>query len=328
MQHHPGAQIQDRLQWLDLLQRTQSRELPAALAALQNRSATNAVEVHEVSAWMVRHDLPTPALQWLRGLPAPVQTRQPTPVAIVECLLVLQDWGEIRAGLKETAWNDLEFLRQAFLSKASRELKEAVAAEGQWRNAVREAGLRLGALNALLDLTRHWGRTEEREALLWAIAEHFPRERWALRELDEFYQAAGNTRGMNRVYATELSYDPKNHFLRNNLAATSLLLNHNPAEAAAMARALHEERPTDPVVVTTYAFALYKLGRTAEARQILEQLPPDQLQTPGVATYYAILLAGSGETNKALTYVPLARRSALLPEEATLLDKLENRPTR
>ena len=325
LQNHPGARIQDRLQRLDLLLRAKSPELQSSLAALQLHSATNAVDVHEVSSWMLRHDLAAPALKWLRSLPAAVQARQPAPVAIVECLLALRDWPEIQAYLRTEAWNDLEFLRQAFLSQASLELKESVAAQGQWRNALREAGLRLSALTTLLDLTRHWGRKAEQEALLWSIADQFPRERWALRELDRFYRAAGNTRGMNKVYATELSYDPKNAFLRNNLAATSLLLNYNPTEAAEMARALHEERPADPVVVTTYAFALYKLGRTPEARQLLEKLPPDQLHTPGVAAYYALLLAGSGETNKALTYVPDARRGALLPEESALLDKLEHR---
>jgi len=319
---HPAAAMSDRIQHLDLLSKAGDPALPAYLASLQTRAGSKSGEAFDVSAWMVTHSQAAPALAWLRSLPVSVQTAQPSPLAIVDCLLALKDWREVQEFLKEPPWGEMEFFRQAFLAQAGWQLKQDVEADTHWRSAAREAGDRLGAMTSLLNLARQWGRTEERVALLWTIADRFPRERWALRELDGLYQTEGNTRGLNKVYSTELAYDATNVVLRNNFAATSLLLNYNPIEAREIAEALRRECPDDPVIASTYAFALHKLGKTQEGLTTLEKLPSQQLRLPAVATYYAILLAESGQTNEAGAFVKLARAGSLLPEEKVLLNKL------
>jgi len=51
----------------------------------------------------------------------------------------------------------------------------------------------------------------------------------------------------------------------------------------------------------------------------LDKLKVETLETPSVALYYGVLLAGIGETNKAGKYLAIAKHADLLPEEKALL---------
>jgi tetratricopeptide (TPR) repeat protein len=184
---------------------------------------------------------------------------------------------------------------------------------------VREAGDRLGPLNALLNLATSWGRQQAREDLLWQIAKRLPTQQWALGELGRSYQAAGNTRGLNKLSATMAGYAPKDFAAQNNLAATSLLLKLNLPRTHELAKAIFSEHPEEPNVASTYAFSLYLQGRVQEGLAAFEKLKPAALETPSVAAYYGLLLAATGETNKAGKYLGLAEKSDLLPEEKALV---------
>ncbi len=243
-------------------------------------------------------------------------------MAIVNCLVTLQEWTELQTFLKDPPWGEQEFLRQAFLALAAWQLNQDTAAETHWRNATGDAGERLRALMPLCDLARQWRRKAEFIELLWMVADRFPKERWALADLDKIYQADANLRGLNRVYAKQLAYDPTNIVLRNNLAASGLLLNQNPAEIAAAFQPFWREHTNHPAITSTYAFALHREGKTDEGLKVMEQLPAAQLRLPTVAAYYAVLLAESGRTNEAKPFVALARTVRLLPEEQAMLDKL------
>jgi tetratricopeptide (TPR) repeat protein len=184
---------------------------------------------------------------------------------------------------------------------------------------MRDAGDRLGPLTALMTLATTWGQDQARDDLLWQIAQHFPRERWALRELEHLYLAAGNTRGLNKVYSTMTSYAPGNFIAQNNLAATSLLLKLNLPRSHALAKEVFTQHPKEAIVTSTYAFSLHLQGRTKEGLGVLEKLPPEALENPPVALYYGLLLSASGETNKAAKYLGIARKADLLPEEKALV---------
>jgi predicted Zn-dependent protease len=308
----------DRLQRLTILQRSNSPELKDYLAALQKNSLTNAAEVYGVSTWMVGHGLVDDALAWVSGCPAKLRAEQPVPLALVDCYLAKKDWRGLDSSLQEQKWGELEFLRLAFLSRSAAELNQKLAADSRWRTAIRLAGDRLGPLTALMTMATTWGRDQAREDLLWQIAQHFPKERWALRELERLYSAAGNTHGLNRVYAAVTSYSPNSFVAQNNLAATSLLLKLNLSKAHALAKEVFTQHPKEAIVASTYAYSLHLQGRTKEGLGVLEKLSPDALATPSVALYYGLLLSASGETNKAAKYLDIAQKADLLPEEKAL----------
>jgi predicted Zn-dependent protease len=315
----PHAVLDDRLQHLTILQRTGQAELQTSLDAMQKGAATNALEVYAVSSWMAKHSRAADALNWLSNCPPKVLAEQPVPLALVECYMAKNDWPGLENFLEDKKWGDLEFLRQAFLSRAAVEQKQSLAADVHWRAAVREAGDRLGPLEALLSMATTRGWDKPKEDLLWLIGQRFPRERWALGELVRLYDARGNTRGLNRVYATIVSYDSKDFQAKNNLAATSMLLRLNLPTAHELAKEVYRQHPEEGIATSTYAYSLHLQGRTKEGLAAMEKLKTEALETPPVALYYGVLLAAAGETNKASKYLELANHATLLPEEKTLI---------
>ncbi len=94
------------------------------------------------------------ARQWLANCPAKVRAQQPVPLVLVDCYFAQRaDWAGLEAFLKPQKWQDLEFLRFAFLSRAAEEQQQELAADSRWRGAVRETDNQLGALSTLLRAT-------------------------------------------------------------------------------------------------------------------------------------------------------------------------------
>jgi predicted Zn-dependent protease len=315
----PHGLPEDRLQHLAILQKAGGPEFATYLTTVQKSSVTNATAIYGVSTWMIGHGLVTDAMRWLSNCPPRVQAEQPVPVAFVDGFLAKKDWAGLDSFLADKKWGDLEFLRFAFLSRAASEQKQDRQADTRWRTAVREAGDRLGPLTTLLGLATNWRQDKAKEDLLWQIAQRFPRERWALRELERHYLADGNTRGLNKVYAALASYDAKDFRLQNNVAATSLLLKANLSQAHEMAKELYAGHPEEAFIVSTYAYSLHLQGRTREGLAALEKLKAESLESPQVALYYGVLLAAAGETSKAGRYLSIAQRENGLPEEKALL---------
>jgi Tfp pilus assembly protein PilF len=316
---------EDRLQHLTILQQAHSAEFTQYLETVRRLEVTNALEVYGLSSWMLSHGLVDEALGWLTNCPAKVRSEQPVPLALVDCYLVKKNWEALETFLQQEKWADRECLRWAFLSRTAAELNQNQAAEVRWRTAVREAGGRLGPLTALLGLATSWGRNTDKEDLLWQIAQRFPKERWAIRELDRLYLAAGNTRGLNKLYAMMASYDARNFVAQNNLAATSLLLNLNLPKTHELAKEVFTQHPGEAVIASTYAYSLHLQGRTRDGLAVLEKLKADALETPPVALYYGILLSAAGDTNKAGKYLSIAQKSDLLPEEKALATEATKR---
>jgi len=309
----------DRLQHLSILQKAKHPGFDEYLRSVQTKAATNALEIYGISSWMIGHGLVDDAMKWMTHCPAQVQAEQPVPLAFVDGYVAKKDWTGLEDFLQEQKWADLEFLRLAFLSRAASEARQSLAADAHWRAAVREAGDRLGPLTALLSLAGNWGRDKAREDLLWRIAQRFFGERWALRELERLYWAGGNTYGLNKLYSTMASYDPKNFVAQNNLVSTCMLLKLNLPKAHELAKELHVQHPGEAIIGATYAYSLHLQGRTGEGLAALEKLKPEALETPPVALYYGVILSAVGDTNKASKYLSIAQRADLLPEEKALI---------
>ncbi len=314
--------LEDRLEHLNILRAAKRANSGDSLRNLQAGASTNASEVYAVSAWMISHGMAAEALTWISSLPAKTKAEQPVPLAMVDGFLAVKDWAGLSTFLQPEQWGELEFLRLAFLSRAAAEMKESLVADKNWRAAVRQAGDRLGPLNSLLSMASAWGKTEAREDLLLQIAQRFPREQWAFRELERSYNASGNTAGLNKIYASAMNADPSNFAARNNFATTSMLLGKNLPKAHELARDLYAQHPQDPVIASTYAFSLHLQGRTNDSLTAIRRLPVKDLDTPSIALYYAAILARVGETNQARQSVALAEKGQFLPEERRMLQEL------
>jgi hypothetical protein len=310
----------DRLQQLGILRRLKSQDLTAQLNFVQMQSATNASAAAETATWMTANGFSAEAVQWLKHLPASFQTQPPVRLALVDGYQAQTNWLALRDFLAAGNWDEMDFLRLAFLSRALSQLGEPFVADNDWQAAVGEAGENFGALAALLNLAGRWELPREQEDLLWRIIRKFPGERWAARELERRYFIGGDTLKLNQLYAALFASFPKDVEIGNNLAATSLLLNTNLATAFKLAQDACAQRPDDPFCVSTYAYALHLQGRTRDGVEVLEKLKNESLEKPSTALYYGVLLSALGENEKAARFLALAETDGqLLPEEKQLL---------
>lgn len=313
------ATFEDRLQNLSVLKDLASPEFAAAFEALKLRSATNAASVYALNAWMLEALLGPESDQWWHSLSLSVRTNMPAPLARVDYLALQKDWHGLEEFLGGVGWGDSEFLRQALLAKVADELGEESIAEMRWKAACRAAGDNEAAVRKLLDLAGKWDLRREQEDLLWAMVKRSPRERWAFLELDRLYTTSGNTRGLHALYGAMLKLDSTNVVLRNNVAATALLLGEDVALAHQAAKELYNETPGNPTVASTYAFSLYRQNQLQEAAAVLAKLDPVFLDQPAIALYHGVVLHAIGETNRAARFISIASAASLLPEERSLI---------
>lgn len=291
------------------------------LRFVQAHAGINVLETYGVCEWMAAHGLANQCLQWVDRLPASFCGSQPIPLARANLYRAIRDWGGLEKLLNSGHWGEMEFLRQAFQARAAWGQQRDEAGDTRWRSAVRSASDQLGASTLLLRLSQDWGHSPEE--VLWAIWRRFPRETWAITELEGYYLATGNTRGLNRIYDMRLEQpagaeDVTN---RNDFACTSLLLGIHLPRAHAIARQLHEQKPQDLVLASTYAFSLQIQGKTNEALEVFSKFDTKTLEEPAVALYYGALLANIGETTRARGYLACAERVRLSPEELQLLQR-------
>ena len=158
------------------------------------------------------------------------------------------------------------------------------------------------------------------EDLLERIVQQLPQERWAQNELELVYLASGDTASLQQLYSRLFAIFPQDVGLKNNLAATSLLLKTNLPQACQWAAEVYGKRSNDLIVVSTYAYALHLQGRTQDGLAALQKLDSLLLHQPDAALYYGVLLAASGATNEAAPFLKIAQaRTQWLPEERLLI---------
>src|SRR5262249_27869605 len=138
---------------------------------------------------------------------------------------------------------------------------------------------------------------------LWAIVDNFPNEKGAFLMLYDRLFEVGNTAALQTLLSKVLEFVPSNLELKNNLALVSMLINYRNDRGHELAREVYNADPHNPSFLSTYAYSLYCQGKKAEAMKLLEGLKGEQLEEPGVAAYYGVILAGAGEQSKARHYL-------------------------
>jgi hypothetical protein len=315
----PHSPLEDQLQHLGILRAERATDFPNSLASVQRETETNAGAIYAVSSWMRQHELAPEALSWVRQCPAGVREQMPVQLATTDLLVSIGDWKGLEQFLDNGNWKEVEFLRLAWLSEAAGAQNNHTESERQWRLALHEAGERLGPLSSLLAFASSRQHPDLREDLLWRIVRQFPRERWAAQALGQLYYSAGDTRGLQKLWAWVARRDAHDFEARNNWAATSLLLNLDLPRAHQVAGENYAARPADPIIAATYAFSLHLQHRTQEGLAVFEKLDTRTLADPTVSLYYGLLLAAQNQATKAGAYLDAGARASLLPEEKELL---------
>jgi tetratricopeptide (TPR) repeat protein len=314
----PEAGLGDRLMHLEVLNRAQKPTVNTTLKQLQT-GLTNATDIFRVATWMMGQQRHGDVLSWASTLPTNLVYRMPVPTVIADCYIAGKHWPQLEAFLRVQNWGAMDHVRLANLSCAYRQLQQTQNAKGRWTAAVELAADRLERQTTLLRLAGLFGWEPEAEELLFGILDKHPREVWAFQVLARRLQSTGNTRSMHRLLARQSEIAPSDVGVKNNLAVISLLLNVQPARAHVLAREVYQADPRNPAYNSTYAYSLHVQGLSKEALAAIQRLSPQQLEDPGVALYYGVILAANGDRTRAIHYLDLASKANLMPEEKTLL---------
>ncbi len=321
----PRAMFIDRMVHLTVLRRKKSAEFDAFLVATEKEAARQAETVYKLASWLNVNQLASAALAWIKTLPAATQEEQPVPMAVADVYATQKEWGQLETYLNTQKWGEREFIRAAMLTRAQKgSSQNNMAARVNWQKAIRLATEKIESLTLLFQLAQSWGWAEESELVLWSFLEKFPNEPWVSEALSQGYYAKGNTRGLLKLYAylAENRPDPGTE---NNFALTSLLLGQNRDKAMEVTERVFKADPKNASFLSTYAYALSLQNKRAEALKLFEQLPAKELEQPSIAAYYGILLAGSGDLEKARVYLKLGEKASGLPEERALLADAQKR---
>jgi tetratricopeptide (TPR) repeat protein len=316
-----NSAFSDQLLRLDVLKATQNAGFKPALAALQREAGTNTAKIYELSMWQMTRIGPAETLAWLRSLPMSYQTNQPVALLTAQCQTTLGDWRGLQNSLKQQNWAELEFTRHALLSRALRGQDLTDAAKVEWSLALKAANGQKQSLIMLLRLATAWNWQSEGGDLLWTIVNQYPGEKWAFVALNQALNANGSTRSMMMLYSQELKRSPANLAIKNNLAMTALLLDAQELNPHTLAREVYQQAPTNAAFISTYAFSLHLQKKDAEALKVIELLKPQELQDPSIAGYYGLILKATGNGAKAKTYLELASKARLLPEEKKIFER-------
>jgi hypothetical protein len=325
----PEAPTADHLLYLDELLRTRSPDFERALAALQ-AAATEPGHIYSIMDWMTAHGLGSRTIRWHTALPASSR-KMPEPLAAAEACVAQADWTSLRALTDGPQWGDLEFLRLAFETRLFDEQSQherGADFRSRWQRTAFSAGGNTNALSMLARMALSWGWKEQARDLWWSIADRRMGQRPALAALFELATADKDTAELYRVSRRIHEVEPTSPVARNNVAIFALLRREDLPEAHKLAAEDYSEMPTEPAIVSTYAFSLYVQGRPQEAVAVMAKLPPASMDDPSMAACNGVLLTAAGQPEKARSYLELAMRekARLFPEEVAMVQQAMQQP--
>lgn len=316
-----NAFFPDRLLRLDVLLKDKNPELNSTLVACERDAADNPAKLSGMAVWLMKNLSPEQALAWLQTLPNAIRTNQPAAPLMAECQLRMGDWKKLQANIQAQNWNDLEFVRHAFLARALRGQGLQEASAGEWVVALNIANDQKGALISLSRMAAAWQWRSETEALLWLVVNRYPEERWAPPVLMQSLIGGGRTRPLMQLFGLLSRRNPADLEMKNNLAFAALLLGAEELKPHELAKEVYTKSPQSPAFAATYAYSLYQQKQSADALKIMQAVAAKDLDNPAVAGYYGLVLKATGSAEKAKVYLRLALKIRLLPEEQALFQQ-------
>ncbi len=244
--------------------------------------------------------------------------------AYADTLTQLKDWNGLQDWTSGREWGPDDYLRVAYQLRAKRELNNLTGTEFQlgWDQALAKTQGQVEKIAALHSLAVDWGWNGEAERALWAAAGGQSRQMEALRALWKMYQQEKNTRGLFRVANKMLELRGGDKTIKNNVVMLGFLLGIDNNLFRQWAKENWEDdRGVHPEFTTTYAYMLFRLGKTDDAIAVLSKMNKDALNNPADALYAGVIRATAGDRQDAKQLLDIASRGNLLPEEQTLLSQ-------
>jgi len=227
-------------------------------------------------------------------------------------------------------WGDSDYLRLAYQAIATRQSRSRSGTpnaefETLWHSAEQLASDQPERELALARLASKWEFENESEELWQRVAENPPMRREALEELRRLYREKDETAKLYDILRRLHETSPNEAPITADLARLGLNLGENTERSHQLAKEAYDRAPNEVNCAVTYAFSLSRLGRSADALPIIQNLPPDELHDPHAAVYAALLLAEAGQVESARDYIAAADDEKIYPEEEKLLDEAKTK---
>ena len=199
----PEANFADRLQQLTILNELGSPDTPAHLTAVKSEASTNVLYSLQTADWLLNHQTSKQTRDWILSLPQSVRETFPMPVAVLETYTKTNDWSGLEKWLIDQRWANEDFLRFAWLARATRQQSDDEMARVYWRRAVSAAEDTSSGCTTLAELAASWGWKEELGEALHAVVKLDPKQSWAWQALLQQCNTAGDTADLLQLYSRD-----------------------------------------------------------------------------------------------------------------------------
>src|SRR6266480_839387 len=311
----------DYLLCLNIYRKLDEKRFHVLLEKVKPFAVRNPSDLASLMDWMNNNGLAGEVVKWTEKLPADKTASPPVSIAIAEAYTNVKNWSRLKRWTGRGLWGEAEYLRLAYHAIAMRQSRQSAAeTEALWRSAEQAAYEQPERELDLARLASKWNLQGESEQLWLRVAKNPPMRRQALDALARLYRANNETGKLYDVLQRLHESSPNEPPITADLARLGLNIDQNTKQSYDLAKEAYDRAPSEVNCAVTYAFSLYRLGRAAEALEIIRKLPADQLHDPHAAVYVAVLLLDSNQAEAAKEYIDAAEDGEIYIEERKLLE--------
>ncbi|HEV8618888.1 MAG TPA: hypothetical protein VGQ70_05280 [Candidatus Udaeobacter sp.] len=321
----------DYLLCLSFYRKLDEKKFRPLLERVKPFAVRNPSDLASLMSWMNENGLAEDVVKWIDKLSKDELIFPPISIAVAATYANTKNWSRLRRWTGTGWWGDSDYLRIAYQAIATRKSQsrnggtEHTEFEKLWRSAEQATNEQPEHDLDLARLASKWNLEKESEQLWMRVAKNPPMRRDALDALRRLYRTNDNLEELYDTLQRLHESSPTEAPITADLARLGLNIERNTKESHNLAKEAYDRAPNELNCAVTYAFSLYRLGRSAEGLWIIQRLPPDQLHDPHAALYVALLLADAGQIEEAKEYIATADARKIYLEEKKLLDKAKNK---
>jgi Tfp pilus assembly protein PilF len=327
LQISPEVTFDDYLLCLKFYRKLNEKKFRSSLERVKPFATRSSSDLASLMEWMNQNGLSGDVVKWTDKLPAQKLTSPRVAVALADAFANSKNWTHLKRWTRKAAWGESDYVRVAYQAIATRQSRQdSTDSEFRtlWHSAVQSANYQPEREIVLARLASKWNFEKESEQLWWRVSENPPLRREALDALRQLYRGKNDLEELYDVLQRLHESSPNEAPITADLARLGLNLERNVALSHALAKEAHDRAPNDTDCAVTYAFSLYRLGRSTEGLPIIQALPDDELHDPHAAVYVALLLADAGQVDAAKSYLT-AETGSIYPEEKKVLDEAKTK---
>jgi hypothetical protein len=323
----PDVAFGDYLLCLNFYRKLDEKKFRQLLERVKPFAAHSPGDVAALIDWMNQNGLAADVVEWIEKLPPAQLSSPPVSVVVADAYATAKNWSRLKRFTRTGSWGDADYLRFAFQAIAIQHLRSGVRSSAtsefrkNWQSAYELSGNDSQRELTLARLATKWQLESQAEELWLAIEKDPSMRREALNNLRRIDRGNGETTKLYQVLERLHEISPDEAPITADLARLGLNLEQNVERSHQLAKEAYDRAPNEINCAVTYAFSLYRLGRNAEALDIIQSLPPDQLHDPHAAVYIALVLIEGGKLDAAKEYIGPAENDTIYPEEERLLDE-------